>query len=109
MEFFITKLGLLVGSIVLFLLLKKIFKLPFEDPLYVLPLLVAIAWAMWSLHDMLWVVMGTLLDYKYILNMDTTKWGNYRSFQKFTIITMLIVLAITAWHFAWYFSNPSEH
>jgi hypothetical protein len=61
--------------------------------------------------------MGTLLDYPYIFNIDTSKWGDYRSFQKLVVCSMLIILAIT--HgvrvalcvvlFQLRFANPDQH
>ena len=103
------KLSLLIGAVVVFYAFRELLTLPFEDPLYVFPLLIFTAWIMWALHDLLWVVMGTLLDYPYILNIDTTSWGSYRAFQKLVVCSMLIIIAITGWHFAWYYANPDEH
>lgn len=108
-KYFLGKLSLLLGAVCVFYTFRELIKLPYEDPLYVFPLLILIAWIMWAVHDILWVVIGTLLDYPYIFNIDTSKWGEYRSFQKLVVCSMLIILAITGWHFAWYFANPDQH
>eukprot|EP00966_Prymnesium_polylepis_P106115 2457087-Prymnesium_polylepis.2 len=106
MTFAIAKACLLVGAIVVFYAFAKFINIPFEDPLYLFPILILTAWIMWAVHDVLWVVMGTLLDYRYILNLSTKPWRAYKPFSKFIVISMLIVIAIIGWHFAWYFNQP---
>ena len=58
------KLVLLLGAIVVYYTLRNLIKAPNRDPIYVFPLLIFICWLVWSLHDFLWVIMGSLLEYK---------------------------------------------
>lgn len=103
LSFALMKAALLVGGIVLSFVLYKVLKVPARDPLFVLPLLLLLFWLVWTLHDMLWVVMGSLLDYDYILNVNTRRWMSYASFTKFIVIVFLLLFVIVLWHFIWYF------
>ena len=102
LSFAFMKASLLLGGLVMYFVLYKIAKVPARDPLFVLPLIMLIAWLIWTLHDMLWVIMGSLLDYKYILNVSTKRWTPYSSFTKFVVVVLLLLIVIVTWHFVWY-------
>lgn len=102
LSFAFMKAALLVGGIVLYFVLHKIAKVPARDPLFVLPLILLLIWLIWTLHDLLWVIMGSLLDYKYILNVNTKRWKPYSSFTKFVVLVLLLLVLIVSWHFVWY-------
>lgn len=107
-NFAICKFALFAISVSILLVLRKGLRLPYEDPLYLFPVIILAAWVMWAVHDFLSVVMGTLLDSKYILNMSTDHWKALMSVQKFIVVTMLIVMSIIGWHFAWFMSKRRQ-
>lgn len=102
LTFALMKASMLIGAIVLFFVLSKIGKAPARDPLYVLPMILLIAWLAWTLHDLLWVVMGSLLDYRYILNVNTKRWKPYNTFMKVVTAVLLLLVLVVTWHFVWY-------
>ena len=104
-SFAVTKFLLLLGALVIYYVLRKMLNVSHSDPLYVFPLLILIAWLVWSIHDMLWVVMGSVLEYKYILNVNTDTWKPYNGFTKFMVLVILLLVSIITWHFLWYFDG----
>lgn len=105
LSFAFMKASMLIGGLVMYLVLYKVAKVPPRDPLYVLPLIILLGWLVWTLHDFLWVTIGSLLDYKYILNVSTDNWKSYRGFTKFVVTVLLLLVTIVTWHFVWYFKG----
>lgn len=103
--FSIVKPALILGAITFVFMFRKIFKTPLRDPIYMFPLLLACAWLVWALHDYLWVICGSILDYKYIMNINTSGWASYKGFTKFIVFMQIILMAIIAWHFGWFFAG----
>lgn len=107
-NFATAKPALLIGGLVIFTIFSSHLHLPSKDPLYLFPCIVLSAWLVWALHDFLWVVVGSVLDYKYILNVSTESWKEYRTFTKMAVAILMVVITVTIWHYAWYFTT-SKH
>lgn len=103
-QFAMMKPALLLGSIVIFMVLRRMIKAPIRDPIFIFPMLLFMCWLLWTVHDYLWVIMGTFLDYEYVFNVYAGKASN-KGLAKLVVILSIFLLTILAWHFLWFFSG----